>query len=187
MLKRYHITLGATTTAGGTVTTASAPCSINGGRVALEGDKVACPSCHSDGVIRIDGPRISERWSGKQVALHDDLCLCKCTPPPRLVAIQTHKCQSINDMRAAAPENAGQVGRAPETTPPTSADASDAVPIRFLDPATRQPIQHKQYRLHFRDKVIEGITDDKGETMPITAQDRVALIAWHVDGSSVVG
>jgi len=45
----------------------------------------------------------------------------------------------------------------------------------------------QQYRLHFRDKVIEGITDEKGETTPITAQDRAALIAWHVDGASVVG
>jgi hypothetical protein len=45
------------------------------------------------GVIQPDGPRLGERCNGKQVALHDDLCLCKCDPPPRLVANQALACQ----------------------------------------------------------------------------------------------
>ena len=100
-MKRHHITLGAPTTADGTVTSASALASINGVRVALEGDTVACPTCGSTGVIRCVGPRIPERYNGKQVALENDLCICNCPRPPRLVANQTIKAQFIDD--GAAP------------------------------------------------------------------------------------
>lgn len=93
MSQRYLITLGAGTTAGGKVTSASSARSVNGARVAVEGDQVQCPQCHSMGVIQPDGPRLGERCNGKQVALHDDLCLCKCDPPPRLVANQALACQ----------------------------------------------------------------------------------------------
>lgn len=96
-MKRHHITLGAATTAGGTVTSASALVSINGVRVALEGDTVACRTCGSTGVIRCVGPRLPERYNGKQVALENDLCICNCPRPPGLVANQTIKAQFIDD------------------------------------------------------------------------------------------
>lgn len=88
MIKRYYITLGAGTTAGGKVVSSSHLDTIDGIGIALEGDKVACPNCRSEGVIALDGPRLSERCDGREVALGGDLCLCGCTPPPRLVAIQ---------------------------------------------------------------------------------------------------
>ena len=94
-MKRYHITLGARTTANGTVTAASSMASINGAPLALEGDAVSCPSCHSDGVIVCAGPRLPDHWNGRPYALQDDLCACKCVPAPRLVANQTLKCQHV--------------------------------------------------------------------------------------------
>jgi uncharacterized Zn-binding protein involved in type VI secretion len=94
-MKRYHITLGARTTAGGTVITASSLASINGAPMAIEGDAVSCPSCHSEGVIVCVGPRLPDHWNGKQYALQDDLCVCKCVPAPRLVANQALKCQHV--------------------------------------------------------------------------------------------
>jgi uncharacterized Zn-binding protein involved in type VI secretion len=102
VLKRYLITLGAPTTAGGKVTSAHHFMSINGVKVALEGDKVSCPNCNSEGIIKPDGPRLRELFNGKQVALNDDLCLCGCNPPPRLVAAQTSVCQSINAEESVA-------------------------------------------------------------------------------------
>lgn len=99
-MKRYHITLGASTTAGGKVITASSCCSIDGVKVAVEGDKIVCPACKSQGSIRIFGPRIPESWNGKQVALQDDLCVCKCPSPPKLVANQSLKCQVVGDAEA---------------------------------------------------------------------------------------
>jgi uncharacterized Zn-binding protein involved in type VI secretion len=94
-MKRYYLTLGAKSTAGGVVTTASASCTVNGVRVALEGDKVQCAGCQSEGTIRATWPRIPERWDGRQVALHGDVCVCRCDPPPRLVAIQAHSGQTV--------------------------------------------------------------------------------------------
>ena len=96
MLTRYLITIGATTTAGGKVTSGSAFMSIDGSAVALEGDTVWCPGCMSEGIIGLDGPRVPCTVDGREEALEDDLCLCKCSPPPRLVAAQTFKWQVID-------------------------------------------------------------------------------------------
>jgi len=101
MIKRYYITLGAGTTAGGKVTTASSFMSINGVKAALDGDKVWCEQCHAEGHIALDGPRLSSTCNGRQYALGDDLCICKCNPPPRLVAVQTHSSQIIDGAGAA--------------------------------------------------------------------------------------
>jgi hypothetical protein len=46
-------------------------------------------------VIEPDGPRHSDRFDGREKALSDDLCRCKCDPPPRLVASQTLSRQII--------------------------------------------------------------------------------------------
>jgi uncharacterized Zn-binding protein involved in type VI secretion len=114
-MKRYHITLGASTTAGGKVITASSCCSIDGVKVAVEGDKIICPACKSQGSIRIFGPRIPESWNGKQVALQDDLCVCKCPSPPKLVANQSLKCQVVGGPEAgttaASPEKVASDAR----------------------------------------------------------------------------
>jgi len=88
MAIRHYITLGASTTAGGTVTSASSLLALNGVKVALEGDQVTCPACDSIGAIALDGPRVAARDNGKPYALSDDLCVCQCDPPPRLVAAQ---------------------------------------------------------------------------------------------------
>ncbi|QNA88131.1 PAAR domain-containing protein [Massilia sp. Dwa41.01b] len=95
MPDRFYMTLGATTTAGGEVTSASSLTAIDGAAIALEGDTVSCPRCLSDGVIAPDGPRLDVAHEGRQYALDGDLCLCKCNPPPRLVAVQTRSGQRV--------------------------------------------------------------------------------------------
>ena len=97
MRKRYLITLGAATSAGGKVTSSGSLRRIGGVAVALEGDTVHCPQCGRDGVIRLDGPRLLERWNGRQVALEDDLCDCGCHPPPRLIPSQRTVWQDVPD------------------------------------------------------------------------------------------
>jgi uncharacterized Zn-binding protein involved in type VI secretion len=97
MRKRYLITLGATTTANGKVTAATSLRHIGGVAVALEGDTVHCPACGGDGVIKLEGRHLNERWNGKLVALEDDLCACGCGTPPKLVAIQRFVWQDVTD------------------------------------------------------------------------------------------
>jgi uncharacterized Zn-binding protein involved in type VI secretion len=96
-MKRYLVTLGSETSAGGKVTSASSLRTINSAPVALEGDTVHCSQCHTDGVIKPDGPRLKDLYNGRHYALQDDLCICQCSPPPRLTASQHLVCQSVDD------------------------------------------------------------------------------------------
>ncbi|XYJ08710.1 PAAR domain-containing protein [Telluria sp. B2] len=94
--RRYHIRGGATTTAGGTVSASSQSCIVDGKPLAREGDPVACPACNTQGHIECVMPRISDTFAGKEYALSDDLCICECSPPPRLVADQDIKFQALD-------------------------------------------------------------------------------------------
>lgn len=184
---RYHITLGATTTAGGKVTSASTCRSINGAKIAREGDKVVCAACASTGFIALDGPRLSEADNGKQVALSDDLCICKCNPPPRLVASQDFVMQKI-DSDWHAEQSATTAGIAEKL----NADAPvveelEGIPLLLLDPATSAPFRHRPYRLELSDKVIEGTTNQHGATRRLTAAERKAVLTWHVDNAAAPG
>jgi len=184
MLRRYHITLGATTSAGGKVTTASAQCWIDGERVALEDDKLWCPQCASEGIIKLDGPRLTEWRDGRQVALSDDLCICKCNPPPRLISRQTEKYQEI-DTEFHAAQALAAARLACRSLDATSAQTPDDASIRLLHPLTCEPLKYTPYRLQFIDRIIEGLTDSDGYSRPVSATDRAGLIAWEV--SEVAG
>jgi uncharacterized Zn-binding protein involved in type VI secretion len=96
-MKRHLITLGARTTADGVVTSASAAMSIDGARVALEGDEVSCQACGGTGTIRCTGPRTPERFDGRLVALEHDDCLCNCPTPPKLLPSQHLRYQIVDD------------------------------------------------------------------------------------------
>jgi uncharacterized Zn-binding protein involved in type VI secretion len=100
-MKRHHITLGARTTADGIVTSASGIGSIDGARIALEGDEVSCHACGGTGVIRCTGPRSPEHHDGRLVALENDLCVCNCATPPKLVPSQRIRYQMVDDTAAS--------------------------------------------------------------------------------------
>ena len=87
IMKRYLILTGDKTTAKGTVVATPTTIQLNGVHVAHEGDEVSCPACNSAGKIQCDGPRQAMTApDGRHAALSDDLCICKCDPPPKLVA-----------------------------------------------------------------------------------------------------
>lgn len=182
MLKRYHITLGATTTAGGTVTSASSLMSIDGAKIALEGDEVFCSACNSKGIIKLDGPRLGERFNNRQVALSDDLCICRCSSPPKLVNSQTHKHQFIDAQFSTANVMSATAGQTnSRQTSPARTETDDKAAIRLLQPETREPFKLRPYKLQLTDKVMAGTTDEEGFTQPLSAFERASLVAWHVD------
>lgn len=115
-MRRYTITLGAPTTAGGKVISASSDGSIAGMPIALEGDLVTCPVCKTAGKIQCVGPRIPETWNGKNVALENDLCICRCPNAPKLLPSQNLRCQVIKDSgRALSQPVAASVARGAPT------------------------------------------------------------------------
>ncbi|MBM2768413.1 PAAR domain-containing protein [Burkholderia anthina] len=88
-MKRYDILKGDTTTAGGLIEGGNANDLIGAREQAYEGDPVSCPACQTVGTIACDGPRIRTSGpDGRQAALSDDLCVCQCSPAPRLIASQ---------------------------------------------------------------------------------------------------
>jgi uncharacterized Zn-binding protein involved in type VI secretion len=193
-MPRYHITLGASTSAGGKVISASSCCSIDGVAVALEGDAIFCPACRSPGKIKIFGPRIPESWNGTQVALEDDLCVCQCSPPPRLIASQQRKWQALGGSEGGGDDDSGGAGAAHSAAAATQAASAareatqasalgaqdEQVRLRFVDELTHAAMATRRYRLELPGKVMEGRTDKHGYTQPIDAADRAALIAWHI-------
>lgn len=185
MIRRYTITLGASTTAGGKVISAHHNRAINGVPVAREDDWVQCPKCKSKGVIKPDGPRNEDTFNGKQVALSDDLCICKCVPPPRLVASQNFVCQTINaDWHAAKAGAVAETAAGLNTAGSGAATESDGVPLVLLDSQTEEPHRYRAYKLELKDKVIEGTTDQNGATKPLTAAERAAVVKCYIVGET---
>lgn len=91
-MRRYHIVEGDKTTADGVVqphTGAGATFKWHGKTKSYVGDKVNCPACKSTGIIQASGSRLSFNVHQLMPALDGDLCICKCSPPPKLVHSQT--------------------------------------------------------------------------------------------------
>jgi hypothetical protein len=72
--------------------------------------------------------RVSDSFDGKEYALSDDLCICRCNPPPRLIADQNHDCQMLALASVETAEEAA--ARA------VSAREPDRMPMRFFDEQT---------------------------------------------------
>ncbi|MBV7478829.1 PAAR domain-containing protein [Pseudomonas sp. PDM31] len=125
-MRRYHITVGATTTVDGTVKTGYPHRDINGQLMAREGDDVYCPECDSTGTIVCDGPRLSEYMDDRRAALEGDLCHCKCDPSPRLIAVQTLVCQEIETPKVAPPPRTAAPPATPTAPHPPAAEARPA-------------------------------------------------------------
>ncbi|MXK61419.1 PAAR domain-containing protein [Burkholderia pseudomallei] len=89
-MRRYDIVKGDKTTVGGVVQAGDSTDQIGGSEQARELDPVWCPVCKTIGMIQCTGPRISSTGpDGREAALSDDLCICLCSPPPKLVASQS--------------------------------------------------------------------------------------------------
>ncbi|RYG88535.1 MAG: PAAR domain-containing protein [Alphaproteobacteria bacterium] len=86
----------AKTTADGIVRASSTFTTLDGLPLAREGDPVDCPACGQQGVIQCIMPRLSDQSEGKECALSDDLCICACSPAPRLIADQFNDFQVVS-------------------------------------------------------------------------------------------
>ncbi|WP_455927250.1 S-type pyocin domain-containing protein [Pseudomonas capeferrum] len=123
-MRRYNITDGAKTTADGVVKAGLGGAEIEGKLIAREGDRVECPACKSLGVIECIGPRLVQTWEGRNTALDGDLCRCKCSSPPTLIANQNLMYQNIE---LAPQPRVAQPSIPPATSPPFSGFATPAM------------------------------------------------------------
>jgi uncharacterized Zn-binding protein involved in type VI secretion len=190
-MRRYTITLGASTSAGGRVVSASGSGCINGVPIALEGDLVACPACKATGRILCIGPRIPEMSDGKHVALENDLCTCRCSPPPKLLPVQMMRSQVLKDTGRALSNSDSLASYASHSSyasysacspePSCASQAPHAAQLsargpsfneRFvlLDEETGAPLVHKEYALVRASGQLEfGTSDRNGCTHLLSA------------------
>ena len=176
-MRRYTITLGAPTTAGGKVISASAEGKIDGVPIALEGDLVTCPVCKTAGKILCVGPRIPETWNGKNVALENDLCICRCASAPKLLPVQTVRSQVIKD-----------TGRA--LSNPLPGAAARGLPgqvytERFVlvDEYDGAPLARREYAVVRADGKLEfGTSDASGHTHVLSATAQAESVEIFVQG-----
>jgi uncharacterized Zn-binding protein involved in type VI secretion len=87
-MKRYFIKVGDKTTAGGVVTQGEPTATHHGTPYAYHGAEIYCHACKSVGRVANVPPFRPMTLRGKQIALENDICICKCKPPPRLIASQ---------------------------------------------------------------------------------------------------
>ena len=183
MGKRFYIHIGDTTTSAGKVLTGLSTSTWHGIPNAFDGDAVECPKCRSVGQIRVVGSRISSVGShGRQRALNGDLCLCKCNPPPRLVASQDSSWTEGEAGDVVAGTRAGAIAGVVSAAAaafdvswraglPSAGDAGtvdSALPAdqRFLvrDETTGAPVANRLYRLSYLGGLVQGRTDAQGYT-----------------------
>lgn len=88
-MRRALIKLGDKTTAGGIVTEADHACTHHGAPLSYHGASIYCPACKRTGKACNVPPMRPMIFMGKQALLENDICLCGCNPPPRLIASQS--------------------------------------------------------------------------------------------------
>lgn len=170
-MRRYTITEGAKTTAGGTVIKASSNGYIHDARIALENDLIFCNGCGGPGHILCVGPRLVEVWNGVPVALENDLCVCGCTPHPRLIANQTMRSQVVGDeaVAAHAAESANGAALAAAGSHCSSAESFD-LDFLITNEITGKPATDWPYLIELACGTrLEGRTDQEGKTQRVSA------------------
>lgn len=102
-MRRSYLKVGDKSSAGGTVIEGIPLTTHHGTELTFLGAKVVCPACKSVGHIVPKGPRwSSDSMMGKDPALEDDICVCKCNPPPIMIASQLDMYESYGSHQLAS-------------------------------------------------------------------------------------
>lgn len=162
-MRRYFIKRGDKTTSAGVVTEGVGTVTHHGTELSFLGAQVYCHTCKSVGHIAPQGPRRPFRMKDKEAALDNDLCMCKCDPPPRLIASQNSMSQSFETheekMRGYAPNGA-------------SATQNGLYDQHFLltDIHTGKRLADAPYWIAIDNgQEIEGRTDASGHTLKVSS------------------
>ncbi|MGN7102204.1 PAAR domain-containing protein [Ralstonia holmesii] len=101
-MRRNFLKKGDGSTAGAEVLEGEETCTHNGTALTFIGAKVYCYACKTVGLIAAQGPRWPDFMMEKEQALEGDICICKCQPPPIMIASQNDSFQSFEHHELAA-------------------------------------------------------------------------------------
>ncbi|CAB3781980.1 PAAR domain-containing protein [Paraburkholderia fynbosensis] len=168
-MKRYFIVLGDKTTAGGVVIQGEESCTNHGKPLAYHGAQVYCHACKTTGYICNIPPYRPMVLMGKQVALENDICICKCSPPPRLIPSQNNASMSF-DAEELAAMGRGPVGRQLEQ-PISGANTGFDRHFRFVDEYGNPVSEIGVHLIDATGKVSYVRTDSNGRTPKVSGRD----------------
>lgn len=157
-LTRYYILENDTTTVGGVVqkTNNTLSFKVYGKNKSYIGDHVWCPVCNTMGEIVANGARLNVSVNGYVPALNDDLCMCKCSPSPKLVHSQTTFKETIDDDTLAKYEQTQQnIANVSKYSVQVQFISEDSIPYANIDYVANNVTTGKRYC---------GITDKNGWT-----------------------
>jgi uncharacterized Zn-binding protein involved in type VI secretion len=173
-MARYYITVGDKTTAGGEVLDGSPTCTWHKKVLAISTSKIKCPACKTIGVLQVNIPRRDTSPEGETFALNGDFCICKCNPPPTLLASQ-----SINMYGGDVDAPTFSSTAVWSATDSFWTDAHDQH-FQLHDENTGDVLANWSYRITCNEKSIEGITDENGFTAKVSAnQALTAIVEFH--------
>jgi uncharacterized Zn-binding protein involved in type VI secretion len=162
-MRRYLITQGARTTAGGTVLDGATNNTINGVPIAYVGARIYCPACGTTGHGINVPPFHTQTLFGVQVLLDGDKCVCACVPSPTLLKSQdvaSHLFEDdIQDDAHAMGDALLSASQAAHVLPPASG-ATCWVLLR--DSSTGQPLGNHPVIVEANGRRKHTITDADG-------------------------
>jgi uncharacterized Zn-binding protein involved in type VI secretion len=161
-MRRKYLQLYDKSSGGGTVIDGMEDVFNENTALTFLGARVVCPTCKTTGTIVPRGPRWPNDWMGKQMALEDDVCICKCSPPPVMIASQDKMFDEFQ-VHELAEMGFGPTGLPLQTAKQTHAQRYDRR-AQIVDEATGRPLAHVRYRLVGQTGSIEGRTDEQGMT-----------------------
>ncbi|HEX7937212.1 MAG TPA: PAAR domain-containing protein [Paraburkholderia sp.] len=151
---------------------AGPPCTWDGHQVALIGGSAYCTTCKSVGsIVKTGGPRRIEFMG--ETAADGDIVLCKCSPPPRIIARLAGESWCDDEAEAYA---ASEARHAAENTP-TGMSAATAYDERYtLMDGDGRALANVRYRVRDGSNVIaNGVTDSSGRTQRISSEGTTRL------------
>ena len=157
-MRRYHVKQGDKTTAGGVVLEGIANTFHHDTLLSFVGAKIYCHGCKSQGVLAPEGPRFPDDFMGHKPALNNDICICRCDPPPRLLASQGTMYEEYGPAELAA------MGFSDDGKPLQKIVSSTNCAQRILvkDSVTGEPLTQQPYLLDIDGVRQMGRTDANG-------------------------
>lgn len=101
-MRRNYLKVGDVASNGATIIEGIDKVKYHGVHLTYLYAKVRCPACNTIGIIVPWGPRRRGKLMGKEPALHNDLCACKCDPKPHLIASQSGMFMTFQPQELAA-------------------------------------------------------------------------------------
>lgn len=176
-MRRYFIRVGDKTTAGGTVLDGVPNNTHDGVPVSYEGARIHCPACNSEGHAQKVPPYWPMSMMGKEALLDGDLCICKCNPPPTLIASQEDRFMSFESQSEAVGSGASWSAQ--------SAKVMTHDQHFLIINSDGTPVAGLPFRLEVSDgTTVTGTTSADGLTKLVSADSaKNVQLRFHIDRS----